>query len=40
MERYELTQDLARDILKKAQSKGAGASEIVMAEGDSFFVTV
>jgi PmbA protein len=40
MERYELTQDLARDILKQAEAKGASAGEVVMAEGDSFFVTV
>jgi PmbA protein len=40
MERYELNQDLARDILRKAQAKGASAGETVMAEGDSFFVTV
>jgi PmbA protein len=40
MERYELSQELARDILKRAQAKGASAGEIVMAEGDSFFVTV
>ena len=40
MERYELTQDLARDILAKAKAKGASQGDVVMVEGDSFFVTV
>jgi PmbA protein len=39
MERYELSQDLARDILAQAKSKGASAGDIVMVESDSFFVT-
>src|ERR1700747_1824936 len=40
MERYELTQDLARDILAKAKAKGASQGDVVMVEGESFFVTV
>src|SRR6516162_8498136 len=40
MERYELSQDLARDILGKAKAKGASQGDVVMVEGDSFFVTV
>jgi PmbA protein len=40
MERYELTQDLAREILAKAKVKGASQGDVVMVEGDSFFVTV
>jgi PmbA protein len=40
MERYELSQDLARDILARAKSKGASQGDVVMVEGDSFFVTV
>ncbi len=40
MERFELTQDLARDILAKAKAKGASQGDAVMVEGDSFFVTV
>jgi PmbA protein len=40
MERYELSQDLARDILALAKSKGASDGDVVMAESDSFFVTV
>jgi PmbA protein len=40
MERYELSQDLARDILVKAKAKGASQGDIVMAESQSFFVTV
>jgi PmbA protein len=40
MERYELSQDLARDILAKAKAKGASQGDVVMVEGDSFFVTV
>src|SRR5262245_997054 len=40
MERLELSQDLARDILDKAKAKGASQGDLVMAESDSFFVTV
>jgi PmbA protein len=40
MERYELSQELARDILAQAKNKGASAGDVVMVEGDSFFVTV
>lgn len=40
MERLELNQDLARDILHQAKSKGASQGDVVMVESDSFFVTV
>ena len=40
MQRIELTQDLARDILAKAKAKGASQGDVVMVEADSFFVTV
>jgi PmbA protein len=40
MERYELSQDLARDILTQAKKQGASSGDVVMVEGDSFFVTV
>ena len=40
MERFELSQDLGADILRKAQAKGATQGDVVMAESDSFFVTV
>ncbi|MBM4263014.1 MAG: TldD/PmbA family protein [Deltaproteobacteria bacterium] len=40
MERPELTQELGREILAKAKSRGATAGDVVMVEGDSFFVTV
>ena len=40
MERYELSQDLARDILGEAKQKGASDGDVVMVESDSFFVTV
>jgi PmbA protein len=40
MERYELSQDLARDILAQAKKKGATGGDVVMAESDTFFVTV
>ena len=40
MERYELSPDLARDILAKAKAKGASQGDVVMAESQSFFVTV
>jgi PmbA protein len=40
MERLELSQELGREILDMARSKGATHGDVVMAEGDSFFVTV
>ena len=40
MERLELSQELARDLLGMAKAKGATQGDVVMAEGDSFFVTV
>lgn len=40
MERLELSQELARDILAKAKQKGASQGDLVMVESDSFFVTV
>lgn len=40
MERLELTQDLALDILARAREKGATQGDVVMAESEEFFVTV
>jgi PmbA protein len=40
MERFELSQDLGREILAIANAKGASAGDVVMAESESFFVTV
>ena len=40
MERLELSQDLARDILHQAKAKGASQGDLLMVESDSFFVTV
>jgi PmbA protein len=40
VERLELSQQLGRDILARAKAKGASAADVVMAESDSFFVTV
>jgi PmbA protein len=40
MDRLELSQELARDVLGMAKSKGASQGDVVMAESDSFFVTV
>jgi len=40
MERLELGQDLARDILHQAKAKGASQGDLLMVESDSFFVTV
>jgi PmbA protein len=40
MERFELSQELGREILDKAKAKGASQGDVVMAESDSFFVTV
>jgi len=36
----ELSQDLARETLAMAKAKGATQGDVVMAEGESFFVTV
>jgi len=40
MDRLELSQELARDILAQAKQKGATEGDAVMVESDSFFVTV
>ena len=40
MERLELSQDLARDILHQAKAKGASQGDLLMVESESFFVTV
>jgi len=40
MERLELSQELARDVLDQAKAKGASQGDVVMAESESFFVTV
>ena len=40
MERFELSQELGSDILSKAKAKGATQGDVVMAESESFFVTV
>jgi len=40
MDRLELSQELARDILAQAKKKGATQGDVVMVESDSFFVTV
>jgi PmbA protein len=40
MERMELSQELGREVLAIAKNKGASAGDLVMAESDSFFVTV
>ncbi len=40
MERYELSQDLAREILAQARAKGATQGDVLMAQSQSFFVTV
>ena len=40
MERLELSQELARDVLDKAKARGASQGDVVMAESESFFVTV
>jgi PmbA protein len=40
MERLELSQELALDILSTAKAKGASDGDVVMAESESFFVTV
>jgi PmbA protein len=40
MERLELSQELGREILAMAQARGASDGDVVMAESESFFVTV
>jgi PmbA protein len=40
MERMELSKELGREILTMAKAKGASQGDVVMAESDSFFVTV
>jgi PmbA protein len=40
MERLKLSQELARDILVQAKSKGASQGDVVMLESESFFVAV
>ena len=40
MDRCELNQDLGRELLDIAKRKGATSGDVVMVEGDSFFVTV
>ncbi len=40
MDRLELSQELAGEILTQAKKKGATEGDVVMAESDSFFVTV
>ena len=40
MERLELSQELARDILHQAKAKGASQGDLLMVESESFFVTV
>ena len=40
MERLELSAELAHDILKQAQQKGATAGDVMMAESESSFVAV
>ncbi|HEX9880018.1 MAG TPA: TldD/PmbA family protein [Candidatus Binatia bacterium] len=40
MERLDLTQDLAQEILVRAKKKGASHGDVVMVESESFFVTV
>jgi PmbA protein len=40
MERFELSQQLGREILDMAQAQGASQGDVVMGESESFFVTV
>ncbi len=40
MERLQFSQELGREILDTAKAKGASQGDVVMAESDSFFVTV
>jgi PmbA protein len=40
MERVELSKELGREVLAMAKSKGASQGDVMMAESESFFVTV
>jgi PmbA protein len=40
MERAELSKELGQEVLAIAKSKGASQGDVMMAEGESFFVTV
>ena len=40
MERLELNQDLAHEVLEEARKRGASQGDVVMAESESFFVAV
>ena len=40
MERLELSQELGQEILTMAKSRGASQGDVVMAESETFFVTV
>jgi PmbA protein len=40
MERYQLSKELAEQILGQAKRQGATAGDVGMVEGDSFYVTV
>src|SRR6185295_10200220 len=40
MERLELSEELGQDVLAMAKAKGASQGDVVMAQSDSFFVTV
>lgn len=40
MERLELSKELGQEVLAMAKAKGAAQGDVVMAEGESFFVTV
>src|SRR5688500_17297181 len=40
MERLQLSAELAADILAREKAEGASQGDLLMAESDSFFVTV
>ncbi|MDP6559532.1 MAG: TldD/PmbA family protein [Candidatus Binatia bacterium] len=40
MDRLELTQEVAADILARAKEKGASQGDVLMADSESFFVSV
>jgi PmbA protein len=40
MERLELSQELGQEVLAMAKARGASEGDVVMAESESFFVTV
>lgn len=40
MERLELSQELGREVLAMAQARGATQGDVMMAESETFFVTV